>query len=181
MLGSDIHPENIMIREETYSKSPTVLSGDLLVIIDLGESRTLKTLSESYNPYGDMEFWAPEVKLGDSGRHMSMESDMYAIGLVMFKVLELRCKIARSSFVPKPLLDAVVSCLQENPERRPTAKQLSDKLHDINSDNHQLLESGLGQVDFKGAEFVKLGEADAYGCSPTDSDSEEDSDSIYDY
>lgn len=178
MLGSDIYPDNIMIREETYSKSSTVLSGDLVVIIDLGESRTLKTLSESYNPYGNADYWAPEVKLG---RHMSMESDMYAIGLVMFQILELRCKIARSPVVPKPLLDAVVSCLQEKPERRPTAKQLSDNLHDINLNNHQLLESGLGQVAFKEAELVKLREADANGCSPTDSDCEEDSDSIYDY
>jgi len=95
----------------------------------------------------------------------------------MVKVLALRCEIAKNPLVPKLLVDAAGACLQEKPESRPTAKELSKKLDQINSDNSRLLESGFGVVDFEGAEFVKLDVAD--GCRPADSDDEEDSSSIY--
>lgn len=174
-IGSDIHLENIMIREETYSRSPTILSSDQLVIIDFGESRTLETVSESYNIYGDDDYRAPEVK---SGSDMSMKSDMYAIGRIMIKILELGHEnIGKNRLVPKPLLDVAEVCLQKDPNRRATAQELSLILNRTNSDHYKLLESGLGFVDFNEEEFIELPEANSWILP--ESDSEEDYDSLY--
>ncbi|KAL6414175.1 hypothetical protein AUP68_00693 [Ilyonectria robusta] len=148
--GSDIHMENVMIREETYFQSPTVLSSDQLVIIDLGDSRTLETLSQSSNMYGNANFRAPEVK-SKSGRYMSKESDMYAIGRVMAEVLEKGCDlIAKDSLVPAPLVHAAKACLRKDAKKRDTAGELVKRLDMIGSAAFKLLESGHGLVSAQG-------------------------------
>lgn len=148
----DIHLGNIMIREETYYASPTVLSGDQLVIIDFGESRTLDTMDESCESYGAEDYRAPE--LGPRA-HESKASDIYAIGCAMSEMLKIRYKLklkvgdelkaVGDTPVPTPLLDAIGFCLREEPEDRPTAGQLEDMLRKVSFTESE--ESGLLTVD----------------------------------
>src|SRR6516162_4787337 len=140
-----------MIRDEEYFQSPTSLSGDRLVIIDLGESRTLDTMTVSDGSYGYRDFRAPEAT---SGMLMGKESDMYAVGRAMIRVLERRWDIVHEKLttgekgftgrklVPKPLLDAALECLKHKKERRPTAEKLLGKLKGIISTRFRLLDSG---------------------------------------
>jgi serine/threonine protein kinase len=153
LAGSDIHPANIMIRDESHFQSLTTLSSDRIVLIDLGESRTLETLPMSANTYGDNDFRAPEVS---SGCQMGKESDMYSIGRVMFKMLEKGLKEASDRRVPKPLLDVTNGCLRRDPKRRLTAEALSARIAKITSDALVLEKSGYGKMRFAETEFVKL-------------------------
>lgn len=132
-----------MIREETYYASPTVLSGDQLIIIDLGESRTLDTMDESCQSYGAKDYRAPELSLG---AYESKASDMYAIGRAMSEVLKIRYKFGDMP-VPAPLLDAISFCLQKEPGHRPTAGGLEDMLRKVRFTRSE--ESGLLTVDLK--------------------------------
>lgn len=174
--GSDIHMENVMIREETYFHSPTVLSSDQMVIIDLGDSRTLETVSQSRNMYGNADFRAPEVK-SKSGRYMSKASDMYAIGRVMAEVLEMgRDLIAKDSLVPAPLVHAAKACLRKDAKERDTAGELVKRLDMIGSAAFKLLESGHGVIHFAEAELVPIdGWSDGHEGEDED-DEDDDSD-----
>lgn len=152
-----------MIREETYYASPTVLSGDQLIIIDFGESRTLDTIDESCESYGAVDYRAPEISLE---KKWSMASDIYAIGRAMSEVLKIRYNKLKLEVgdeledignmrVPKPLLDAIGSCLEEEPEKRPAAWELEDTMRNMTFTKSE--DSGVLILDLKTMGSDELG------------------------
>ncbi|KAM3435356.1 hypothetical protein MY4824_004937 [Beauveria thailandica] len=172
IVHRDLHLANIMIREETFYRSPTLQSGDQLVIIDLGESRTVESLPSSYNGYGDREFWAPELR----SLLWSKASDMYAIGRVMLKMLEVRCTFSNTQQVPAPLGRAIQCCLPVVPAQRSNAEQLLAKLNGIIWQHFAVTpaQPGTGTIHFTN-DWILL--SDVANDDPVDSDSDGWSDS----
>ncbi|KAK8143589.1 hypothetical protein G3M48_007035 [Beauveria asiatica] len=172
IVHRDLHLANIMIREETFYRSPTLQSGDQLVVIDLGESRTVESLPSSYNGYGDREFWAPELR----SLLWSKASDMYAIGRVMLKMLEVRCTFSNTQQVPAPLGRVIQCCLPVVPAQRSNAEQLLAKLNGIIWQHFAVTpaQPGTGTINFTN-DWILL--SDVANDDPVDSDSDGWSDS----
>lgn len=162
-----------MIREETFYRSTTSLSGDQLMIIDLGESRTVRSLPDSINAYGDREFWAPELESSS----WSKASDMYAIGRVMLKILQLCCAPSNTQRVPAPLGHAVKSCLPVDPARRATVDQLLARLNRVIWLHFAPAptQAGAGTITFTDDDWILLADVPRDDLADSDSDAWSDS------
>ncbi len=165
-----------MIREQQYSRGLTSPSGLQLVLIDLGESRTLGTLEQSFGSYGYRDFRAPEVT---SGRFASQASDIFSVGCAMIAVLGWGREAARARdpdgddgqfLVPGPLQDLAWQCVNEDVGLRPEADELLDRVKEIIAARFRVQKSGEGMVVFSRNELVELRARE-------DSGGEEDEDS----
>jgi serine/threonine protein kinase len=126
LLHRDLHPGNVLIREDQYWLSDFGLSGP-------------PSLSKN-QIYGNMPFMAPEVLR--EGNYTTA-SDIYAFGMLMWMIagssppfnnyndeLHLQLDIIEGER-PKKLLDIpseydklMKRCWDENPEERPSAQEL---------------------------------------------------------
>ena len=131
----DIHRNNVLVTSQSTPNDPFFREEIVLLLNDFGEGRASdapRFLGRKY--YGNTEFWAPEVK---SSKHYSFKSDVYAVGYLMADMILARfqavqaCTGLADRSVPRILLDLTVSCLAENEQQRPTAKELRVRLEDF--------------------------------------------------
>lgn len=131
----DIHRNNVLITSQSTPNDPYTREEIVLLLNDFGEGRASdapRFLGRKY--YGNTEFWAPEVK---KSKHYSFKSDVYAVGYLMADMILARfqavqaCTGLADRSVPRVLLNLVVSCLAENEQQRPTAKDLRLRLEDF--------------------------------------------------
>ena len=138
-IHRDLHSANILklLKEALVSK-----------ITDLGLSQSFDKLnsSGSSNVCGVIPYIAPEVL---NGRPYTFASDIYSFGIIMTEVSTgkppygtiphdgnlalaicngLRPRVAKGT--PKRYIDLVNQCLDANPEKRPSAKNLCDIIKD---------------------------------------------------
>ncbi|RIB30419.1 kinase-like domain-containing protein [Gigaspora rosea] len=132
LVYKDLHSGNI-VNDNTYNS----------YITDFGLCRPV---SKSTEIFGVLPYIAPEV-LYTKGTEYTQKSDIYSFGIIMSEVFtgyppyhdiphnedlafqvclgrrpKIRCK------VPQLLLDLMNECLDAEPQSRPTAKLLKDKL-----------------------------------------------------
>ena len=106
-----------------------------LVISDFGERRASdseQSIGRKY--YGDVEFWAPEVR---RFHKYSFASDIYAVGYLMADMIEELWKTVLSKTgnvdrsVPLSILDIVNWCVSPRAEDRPNATKLREKIEEL--------------------------------------------------
>ncbi|GBB93950.1 hypothetical protein RclHR1_02260015 [Rhizophagus clarus] len=136
LLHKDFHIGNILI-----TQGQTMIS-------DLGLCQPPNeeyTKGEKNKAYGVLPYVAPEVL---KGKEFTRASDIYGFGIIMIEVLsgvspyknkahnfELAfeiCKGERPSIpreTPQILKEIILRCIDSNPEKRPTAKELKDTFY----------------------------------------------------
>jgi serine/threonine protein kinase len=135
-------------------KDPSTTESLDLVISDFGEGQASdlgQSMGRKY--YGNIEFWAPEVK---RFHKYSFASDIYAIGIIMADMIEERWKAVLAKTervdraVPQCLLDIVLWCVAPQPQDRPQAKELRTKIEDLHqnvlNDDYEVVFTDLVQA-----------------------------------
>jgi DNA helicase-2/ATP-dependent DNA helicase PcrA len=137
VLHRDLKPENILITER---------EGEHVVkVTDFGLARFIKSGSISASTAGTPIYMAPEVWSGN----FDEKSDVWSIGVILYEMLTgsppfladdlnaLKSKIDSGTFlaptilrphIPEDIEDAVVKCLNVQPQARPTARALLQML-----------------------------------------------------
>ncbi len=137
VLHRDLKPENILITEEETRL--------LAKITDFGLARFIKADSISASSAGTPIYMAPEAWAGT----FHARSDIWSIGIMLYELLTgvppflddnldgLRKKIEKNKYlaptmrrtdIPEYVEDAIVKCLKVNPDARPAASELLDRL-----------------------------------------------------
>ncbi|KPK73162.1 hypothetical protein AMJ87_02535 [candidate division WOR_3 bacterium SM23_60] len=133
ILHRDLKPENILITERGNER--------IVKVTDFGLARFIKSGSISASTAGTPIYMAPEVWSGN----FNEKSDIWSIGTILYEMLTgsppfladdlttLKSKIDSGQFlvptilrphIPESIEDAVVKCLNAQPEVRPSARAL---------------------------------------------------------
>ncbi|RIB20862.1 kinase-like domain-containing protein [Gigaspora rosea] len=141
LVHKDFHSGNI-VNQNTFSP----------YITDFGLCKPVSQDPNSRELFGVLPYIAPEV-LYTSGKEYTQKSDIYSFGIIMSEVftgyppyhdiphdkdlatricLGYRPKI--SCKTPQILLDLMNKCLDAEPQNRPTAKELTNKLNHFYKD-----------------------------------------------
>ncbi|RIB20272.1 kinase-like domain-containing protein [Gigaspora rosea] len=141
LVHKDFHSGNI-VNNNTFSS----------FITDFGLCRPVYQDSNSTEIFGVLPYIAPEV-LYTKGTEYTQKSDIYSFGIIMSEVFTgyppyhdkphnndlaiqvcLGCRPKIRCKVPQILLDLMNECLDAEPQNRPTAKLLKDKLNQFYKD-----------------------------------------------
>ncbi|NJN04083.1 MAG: serine/threonine protein kinase [Leptolyngbyaceae cyanobacterium SL_1_1] len=140
IIHRDIKPSNILVTQD-----PTL--GELAKILDFGIAKLMQTGADQTNCFmGTLAYASPEQM---EGRELDSRSDIYSLGIMMFQMLtgRLPVKAETNSFggwyrahhsqpprsfvavdqalkIPKRLETLVMSCLEKNPDNRPSSVEV---------------------------------------------------------
>lgn len=141
LVHGDVKPENVLIRDEGSPDEATVLSDFGLARV-LEESSATQTRSQVI---GTPHYAAPEIHSGGKCR---APADVYSLGVILYELIAGRRPFqaqhtsgiiekhlneppAPTSDFSQPLWEAVAACLAKDPNDRPTAKSLSQRLQGV--------------------------------------------------
>jgi serine/threonine protein kinase len=132
-------------------------SGNILfkgypLISDLGMCQPANNEKQNKGIYGVLPYMAPEVL---QGYHYTKASDIYSFGIIMNEYMSEEtpfnniphdyalaieiCKGLRPNifeYTPKLLVDLIVKCWDAKTENRPTAKELYQKLKELDNERY---------------------------------------------
>lgn len=137
-IHGDFHSGNILHNKSISNKMQTYIS-------DLGLSKKKDEDIPEKSIYGVMPYIAPEVLIG---KKLTPAADIYGLGIMMTEIssgkrafdnyqfnLDLAimiCKGLRPKFAPKTpdyYIKLAMQCMDSNPKKRPTAKEVNLKLN----------------------------------------------------
>ena len=137
VLHRDLKPENILIMEKQDKQ--------FVQIADFGLARFIKSNSISSSTAGTPVYMAPETWSGN----FTEKSDIWSIGIILYELLTgvppfsadsldgLKRKIEKNQFlaptmlrpeIPEYIEDGIIKSLSLNPDSRPGARELLEKL-----------------------------------------------------
>ncbi|OPB45096.1 hypothetical protein A0O28_0073020 [Trichoderma guizhouense] len=106
-----------------------------ILLVDLGEGLAAdkeQSLDRKY--YGNVEYWAPEVR---KHHQYSFSSDIYSAGRLMAEMVQVRWRIMlqqtgeMDQSVPREIAQIIRMCMAEAPETRPNAEDLVYHIQDV--------------------------------------------------
>lgn len=170
-IHRDLKPSNILLQRTDSTDQRSVQGLPYWpVVTDFGFAKELAAIadnkSSSTSIVGTVHYMAPEQALCESQK-ISVKSDVYSLGVILFELLtqrcpfaadsknDLICKIARDEpprprdFAPhvsKDLEAIVLKCLEKEPDNRyPSAASLADDLQNY-LDGRQTIARSVGPV-----------------------------------
>ncbi|KLL05309.1 MAG: hypothetical protein MRERV_2c031 [Mycoplasmataceae bacterium RV_VA103A] len=138
----DIHRKNLVHRD--FHSGNIIVDDYNCRITDLGLSKPVDEAKTDHNIYGLMPYVAPEVL---QGQLYTPKADIYSLGMIMYEIitgippyaeqahdtdLALQiCQGIRSQFPPQVkypqlLIDLITKCWDNEPNNRPTAREVSN-------------------------------------------------------
>lgn len=143
IIHRDIKPGNIMVFDSPPPYEIRVLDFGISSVLDGLQSQTLMT--QQGNVRGTPSYMAPELFTGES--HASVESDLYAVGLVYLELLTGEIAVNDKSFmrvaykqvnealdipgnIPPGIAAIIAKCCEKSPENRyHSAQVVIDEIH----------------------------------------------------
>lgn len=138
IVHGDVKPSNVLLDSDPGSGAPRAVR-----LTDFGLAALAARSDVAVLP---AEYLAPEA--GAEGRSLTPAADVYAVGIVLYEALAGRPpftgtlpddigRLHREAQpphipeIPDPLWPMIASCLDKNPQQRPTASELADLLREI--------------------------------------------------
>lgn len=169
IIHRDIKPGNIMIFDSPPPYEIRVLDFGIASVTDGLQSQTLMT--QQGNVRGTPSYMAPELFTGET--HASVESDLYAVGLVYLECLtgeiavndksfmrvaykQVQEQLEVPGFIPKCIADIILKLC---------AKKAEDRYHSaqcVLDDIHEHLDEALSEVDKCTQEWEKSNHKTVY-------------------
>lgn len=131
VLHRDLKPENIMVHIDEGGNCSVCL-------IDLDQAKQIDPRTGTYTPAGTKRYFPPERE-GTETYAYRMESDAWAVGLILFQ-LEFGClprqQQGRIEFPPsaEPHIHAIYGLLDSDPATRITVKRAYEFFHPLEVD-----------------------------------------------
>lgn len=131
----DIHPNNVLVTTRPTPRDAFTSISIEILLVDLGEGlATDKEQSLGRKYYGNVEYWAPEVR---KHHQYSFASDIYSAGRLMAEMVQVRWRIVlqktgeMDQSVPIEIAQIIRMCMAEAPEARPNAEDLVYHIQDV--------------------------------------------------
>jgi serine/threonine-protein kinase len=194
VVHRDLKPDNVML---VPNRVPSTPQSERAVLMDFGVARLGQNreagVSVTGSVLGTPSFMSPEQC---AGKESGPESDIYALGVMLFQMLSGRLPFASDMptvvmshhmFVPPPKLTVAAAgqslplgltklledLLSKNPERRPSARQFLERLVEIRS-GLDPLSVGAAAADQRFADALKSRDERAIAVSGASADPSSD-------
>ncbi|KAK0756696.1 hypothetical protein N5P37_010852 [Trichoderma harzianum] len=135
IIHRDIHPNNVLVATRPTPRDASTSISVEILLVDLGEGLAAdkeQSLGRKY--YGNVEYWAPEVR---KHHQYSFASDIYSAGRLMAEMVQVRWRIVlqktggMDQSVPREIAQIIRMCMAKAPEARPNAEDLVYHIQDV--------------------------------------------------
>ncbi|KAL6821136.1 kinase-like domain-containing protein [Trichoderma sp. SZMC 28015] len=135
IIHRDIHPNNVLVTTRPTPRDAFTSISIEILLVDLGEGlATDKEQSLGRKYYGNVEYWAPEVR---KHHQYGFASDIYSAGRLMAEMVQARWRIVLQRMgemdqsMPREIVQIIRMCMAEAPEARPNAEDLVYHVQDV--------------------------------------------------